>query len=119
MKPTDSFMPIWITKYGWESITFLFLTGARSPSEIKIPILLVEKLGFVTLFFTLHSKIIIQLTIVAVILLMKAIATYMRKPHILSSKNPFYAVSYLILICLLYTSPSPRDRQKSRMPSSA
>ena len=25
----------------------------------------------------------------------------------------------LIYICLLYTSPSPRDRQKSRMPSSA
>ena len=25
----------------------------------------------------------------------------------------------LIHICLLYTSPSPRDRQKSRMPSSA
>ena len=25
----------------------------------------------------------------------------------------------IILGCLLYTSPSPRDRQKSRMPSSA
>ena len=25
----------------------------------------------------------------------------------------------IIEICLLYTSPSPRDRQKSRMPSSA
>ena len=25
----------------------------------------------------------------------------------------------LLLPCLLYTSPSPRDRQKSRMPSSA
>ena len=25
----------------------------------------------------------------------------------------------LDLACLLYTSPSPRDRQKSRMPSSA
>ena len=25
----------------------------------------------------------------------------------------------LTTICLLYTSPSPRDRQKSRMPSSA
>ena len=25
----------------------------------------------------------------------------------------------LRLVCLLYTSPSPRDRQKSRMPSSA
>ena len=24
-----------------------------------------------------------------------------------------------VLLCLLYTSPSPRDRQKSRMPSSA
>ena len=24
-----------------------------------------------------------------------------------------------VVICLLYTSPSPRDRQKSRMPSSA
>ena len=30
-------------------------------------------------------------------------------PH--ASENP--------MICLLYTSPSPRDRQKSRMPSSA
>ena len=25
----------------------------------------------------------------------------------------------LLIPCLLYTSPSPRDRQKSRMPSSA
>ena len=24
-----------------------------------------------------------------------------------------------VCVCLLYTSPSPRDRQKSRMPSSA
>ena len=24
-----------------------------------------------------------------------------------------------VILCLLYTSPSPRDRQKSRMPSSA
>ena len=26
---------------------------------------------------------------------------------------------YPLISCLLYTSPSPRDRQKSRMPSSA
>ena len=25
----------------------------------------------------------------------------------------------IAILCLLYTSPSPRDRQKSRMPSSA
>ena len=32
----------------------------------------------------------------------------------------FYPFSgSMINICLLYTSPSPRDRQKSRMPSSA
>ena len=29
------------------------------------------------------------------------------------------AVTMLLQGCLLYTSPSPRDRQKSRMPSSA
>ena len=28
-------------------------------------------------------------------------------------------VAWMTLTCLLYTSPSPRDRQKSRMPSSA
>ena len=32
--------------------------------------------------------------------------------------NP-YMTRHLYNICLLYTSPSPRDRQKSRMPSSA
>ena len=34
----------------------------------------------------------------------------------LSSEQPEAARMYA---CLLYTSPSPRDRQKSRMPSSA
>ena len=28
-------------------------------------------------------------------------------------------VTFMFCACLLYTSPSPRDRQKSRMPSSA
>ena len=35
---------------------------------------------------------------------------YVVTPYIDLSKGP---------VCLLYTSPSPRDRQKSRMPSSA
>ena len=34
------------------------------------------------------------------------------KPQEIDPKNPIY-------ICLLYTSPSPRDRTRSRMPSSA
>ena len=36
--------------------------------------------------------------------------------HNLGGQSPLQRLYY---ICLLYTSPSPRDRQKSRMPSSA
>ena len=34
-------------------------------------------------------------------------------------KNPYAPIIPCHRVCLLYTSPSPRDRQKSRMPSSA
>ena len=37
----------------------------------------------------------------------------------LNPKGIIIFLSELYKICLLYTSPSPRDRQKSRMPSSA
>src|SRR5665213_1067390 len=37
--------------------------------------------------------------------------------HLDRASGPERAAAYLS--CLLYTSPSPRDRQKSRMPSSA
>ena len=39
-----------------------------------------------------------------------------------ANKDGRYSTDYfwdMVSICLLYTSPSPRDRQKSRMPSSA
>jgi succinate dehydrogenase/fumarate reductase flavoprotein subunit len=36
-----------------------------------------------------------------------------------ASQNPNLKVAVMSKVCLLYTSPSPRDRQKSRMPSSA
>ena len=36
-----------------------------------------------------------------------------------SEINPEVSIGSFYYICLLYTSPSPRDRQKSRMPSSA
>ena len=43
--------------------------------------------------------------------------------HINSKTNKLYGTDFPVItindICLLYTSPSPRDRQKSRMPSSA
>ena len=34
-------------------------------------------------------------------------------------ENNIAELNILHMSCLLYTSPSPRDRQKSRMPSSA
>ena len=45
---------------------------------------------------------------------------YIGGPDVASSTNSgIDAGESLYLDCLLYTSPSPRDRQKSRMPSSA
>ena len=41
-------------------------------------------------------------------------------PVLAEAVTQFQAQAYKELLpCLLYTSPSPRDRQKSRMPSSA
>ena len=39
--------------------------------------------------------------------------------ELLVKLDPTLQRSIRVSICLLYTSPSPRDRQKSRMPSSA
>ena len=38
---------------------------------------------------------------------------------ILDVSNLVIEINPVAQVCLLYTSPSPRDRQKSRMPSSA
>ena len=46
----------------------------------------------------------------------------LKSPRMRSNENPatfFASMRETLGVCLLYTSPSPRDRQKSRMPSSA
>ena len=40
-------------------------------------------------------------------------------PTTASTPHLTWSISKSLMACLLYTSPSPRDRQKSRMPSSA
>ena len=49
------------------------------------------------------------------------IIAFMRNSQklLVPNTNSQYGSSDTIITCLLYTSPSPRDRQKSRMPSSA
>ena len=42
-----------------------------------------------------------------------------REDRVMDSNDIEKERGITILACLLYTSPSPRDRQKSRMPSSA
>ena len=46
-------------------------------------------------------------------------AKYGRPMTVEDIESPGDAADWLFTNCLLYTSPSPRDRQKSRMPSSA
>ena len=54
--------------------------------------------------------------------LVKRIHSYLSGKGVSSSiarYGSYYGVVEVYTSCLLYTSPSPRDRQKSRMPSSA
>ena len=41
------------------------------------------------------------------------------EPTMWQKVRPWLYMTAMFIGCLLYTSPSPRDRQKSRMPSSA
>ena len=48
--------------------------------------------------------------------------TVLRSPHVNKKSREQFEIrthKRLIEICLLYTSPSPRDMRRSRMPSSA
>ena len=74
--------------------------------------------GYKAIVISIASKPVTELTLVER-LEENAIETiYLNSDSIFSACNAFAKLSSS-LICLLYTSPSPRDRQKSRMPSSA
>ena len=53
------------------------------------------------------------------LLILKALPLLLPLFGILKGKRYTYQWASMFILCLLYTSPSPRDRQKSRMPSSA
>ena len=64
--------------------------------------------------YKMTSTVLISLIILAHIFAMDSYIDKQRKNSAVVISNNVNAYS-----CLLYTSPSPRDRQKSRMPSSA
>ena len=81
-----------------------------------------------------NKNIILRIYIVAVVIFLMALAIVLKITNIqwvegdslrkLANKHSIQnfvipANKGNIYSCLLYTSPSPRDRQKSRMPSSA
>ena len=49
----------------------------------------------------------------------KSHITFRYRENTANAKSVLSVLGACIKSCLLYTSPSPRDRQKSRMPSSA
>ena len=55
----------------------------------------------------------------SVYLLMMGLLNLRRHPFVTTGARDAATLGIGVVGCLLYTSPSPRDRQKSRMPSSA
>ena len=63
------------------------------------------------------AQLIREMDLVEAIAAARAFSLYFQLVNILEQR--IEEDSYLASICLLYTSPSPRDRTRSRMPSSA
>ena len=84
--------------------------------------------GIVHLYMPLSHPMLIRLSPMAIFFLGSGIAQiFWILPIIKRWGRPWYYVGIggnlafimLYIICLLYTSPSPRDTERSRMPSSA
>ena len=72
--------------------------------------------GFLTTVASWRYSFAMEVCVVIVTLLL---ATRIKVPKVARAKVKLDTVGAVLQACLLYTSPSPRDRQKSRMPSSA
>ena len=81
---------------------------SRFLTTLTIPIFMICS----ALFFPVVGKLLDQHSV-------KRILVWGGFIYSLSLMGLYFTVSYLSFICLLYTSPSPRDATLSRMPSSA
>ena len=89
-----------------DSIPIIFLT-AKNLREDKLEGLGLGGDDYLTKPFSIEELIL-------------KIEIFLRRKNVVApSDNEVYKISNSIKFCLLYTSPSPRDRTRSRMPSSA
>ena len=81
--------------------------------------LMVEYVGISYLEVIKHAILPAMISYIALIYIVHLEACKLRMHGIERLNKPTLAQRMQTWVCLLYTSPSPRDRQKSRMPSSA
>ena len=86
----------------------VFSSGETVAFWILGPIALAGAIGMVLSRNAIHSALWLVLTMLS----LGAIYFVQQAPFL-------GAVQIIVYTCLLYTSPSPRDRTRSRMPSSA
>src|SRR5665213_3306728 len=110
------------------ALNCLFLLSARGnrvfqPANFIVPVFKTQRILLKS--SQVKNKKILQQAIVMVstlVLLCLSVSAqryagyYNQAEKLFSSRNYYEAAQ--VYDCLLYTSPSPRDRQKSRMPSS-
>ena len=126
-------MPQVVDQFLRAGVELPFLTNILMTVSNQLPVILVLfvlGLGLINYLYkkllkdeeklkSLHRKIL-YLPIIGDFLLKSELERFSSTMHLLLSSgiNLDQAMDESS-ICLLYTSPSPRDRQKSRMPSSA
>ena len=86
----------------------------------RIVFLTILTVAAIMILFLAENRFIIP---VVCVLLLASYHNYRKDKeflHTLTSHLPVFLIKeYTLIPCLLYTSPSPRDRSVSRMPSSA
>ena len=122
-------LTLWYGDPQWRHVFHIALqaiTGAIVTWPLSLALPFVNR-GGVFKRLVLHLLLIGTVALLWNLLRMATFEAMLNAPAIWKDFGGWYFTALLIFglwsalyyICLLYTSPSPRDRQKSRMPSSA
>ena len=111
-------------KYAFSGISYVLITSRNFRIQL---IFAVTSLMIGFLLQISQSNYVILIATIMSVLILEILNTSIESIVDLVVKKEFSSLAKIskdtsagaVLFCLLYTSPSPRDRQKSRMPSSA